>query len=139
MRAEFHVAGRPRTKGSLKVITPRGQKSRLIEDHAHSKPWRQRIKTAIEVQCPGVVFDGPVAVSATFGFLQEGPSAQALAYPVVNAGVNANGDLDKLTRNLLDAMEDSGMIVNDCMVVTLAVGKQWNALMPGIYVTVVTA
>jgi hypothetical protein len=30
--AAFHVPGRARTKGSLKVITPRGQKPRLIED-----------------------------------------------------------------------------------------------------------
>lgn len=125
MIARFEVHGRPRTKGSMKVITPRGRKPIMVEDHAHSESWRKRIKTAILTQCPGVVFTGPVGVYATFTFDRLGPSAQALTHPVVNSGVNANGDLDKLVRNLLDAMEDSGMIVNDCMVVSVSAVKRW--------------
>lgn len=119
----------------MKVITPRGRKPIMVEDHAHSEPWRKRIKTAIQSQCPGVIFPGPVSVVATFSFEKAGPSAQALHWPVVNAGINAAGDLDKLTRNLLDAMEDSGLIVNDCMVVGLDVAKRWDE-MPGIHVEV---
>lgn len=110
----------------MKVITPRGRKPIMVEDHAHSEPWRKRIKAAILTQCPGVRFAGPVMVRACFSFDRLGPSAQALSWPVVNAGVNANGDLDKLIRNLLDAMQDSGLLADDCMVVGLTVLKRWS-------------
>lgn len=122
----------------MKVITPRGRKPIMVEDHAHSEPWRKRIKAAIMTQCPGVVFAGPVSVGATFVFEKLGPSAQVLSWPVVNAGVNASGDLDKLTRNLLDAMQDAGLIMDDCMVIELRVIKIWATehVKPGIVVAV---
>lgn len=137
--ASFHVAGRPRTKGSLKVITPRGRKPILIEDHAHSEPWRKRIKDAILNQC--VIHEPcnrPVQVQATFYFERTGPSAAHMPWPVLNAGVNASGDLDKLLRNLLDAMTDSGLILDDCLVVSVYTSKRWATgdRVPGIEVGV---
>lgn len=137
--ASFHVPGRPRTKGSLKVITPRGRKPILIEDHKHSEPWRKRIKAAIQSQC--VITEPcarPVQVQATFYFERTGPSAQHLHWPVLNAGVNANGDLDKLLRNLLDAMTDSGLILDDCLVVSVHTSKRWatGGQIPGVDVGV---
>ena len=142
MIAQFRVDGRPRTKGSMKVITPRGRKPMLIEDHAHSLPWRKRIKSAIIAQVPHVTdsdhrpFALPVRVHATFFFERLGPSAQLLPWPVVNAGMNANGDLDKLLRNLLDAMKDARLIADDSLVVELAASKEWTALGAGISVKV---
>lgn len=120
------------------MVTPRGRKPIMVEDHAHSEPWRKRIKAAIQSQCPGIVFAGPVWVGATFLFEKLGPSAQVLNWPVVNAGANASGDLDKLTRNLLDAMQDAGLITDDCMVVELKVIKLWSTeyVKPGIVVAV---
>lgn len=140
--ATFHVPGRPRTKGSLKVITPRGRKPILIEDHAHSEPWRKRIKAAILAQCsPIKTIAVPFAMRATFVFAQEGPSAQHLHWPVLNAGVNASGDLDKLLRNLLDAMQDSGLILDDCLWVSGTAAKVWasDSVAPGAYVEVSSA
>lgn len=137
--ATFHVPGRPRTKGSLKVITPRGRKPILIEDHAHSEPWRKRIKAAILAQCsPIKTIAVPCAMRATFVFAQEGPSAQHLHWPVLNAGVNASGDLDKLLRNLLDAMQDSGLILDDCLVVQVSTLKTWEVegITAGVHVEV---
>lgn len=136
---QFFVAGRPRTKGSLKVISARGRKPLLAEDHAHSGPWRTKIKSAILAQCPGVKLLGPVNVQCVFWFERNGPTAQELPYPVLNAGVNASGDLDKLVRNLLDAAQDVGLIEDDCMVVTLSAAKFWvglSAPKPGISITV---
>ena len=122
------MAGRPRTKGSMKVITPRGRKPIMVEDHAHSEPWRKMIRAAILKQCPEVQFgDRAVKVTAWFLFAQIGPTAQRLRWPVVNAGVNANGDIDKLTRNLLDAMKDAKLIDDDCYVIGLEVYKSWAA------------
>lgn len=140
--ASFHVPGRPRTKGSLKVITPRGRKPILIEDHAHSEPWRKRIKAAILAQCsPFETIAVPFAMRATFVFEQAGPSAQHLSWPVLNAGVNASGDLDKLLRNLLDAMQDSGLILDDCLVVQVITSKAWanEYRTPGVHVEVSAA
>lgn len=122
----------------MKVITPRGRKPIMIEDHAHSEPWRNKIKFEIWKQCPLERFPGAVTVEASFVFAQTGPSAQQLCWPVLNAGVNASGDLDKLTRNLLDAMQESRMIVDDCMVVRLDVKKMWanDLYEPGMFVVV---
>ncbi len=142
--ADFEVHGRPRTKGSLKVITPRGRRPILAEDHAHSAPWRKRIKVAIQTKYPETLQIGhvpitvPIMVSAQFWFEREGPSARHLGWPVVNAGVNANGDLDKLLRNLLDAMKDARLIADDSLVVSITTSKKWTRpdQLPGIDVWV---
>lgn len=139
--AEFTVRGRPRSKGSLKVITPRGKKPRLIEDLKHSVPWRQRMMTAMRDQdtARGITFqaphEGPVQVVATFLFERRGATALASPYPTVNAGINANGDLDKLLRNLLDALQGAGVIKDDCQVVSIVTRKGW-APEAGVEVTV---
>lgn len=131
----FRVAGRPRTKGSMKVITPRGKKPIMVEDHSHSKPWRVKIRSEIFAQCPETrgaipgttaVYAGPVEVRATFVFQRTGPTAQTLDFPTLNSGVNANGDLDKLVRNLLDALKDAGVIVDDSQVITIRTAKIWG-------------
>lgn len=142
--AVFRVDGRPRTKGSLKPITPRGQRTRLVEDHPHSKPWRMKIVRTLRERLPHLAdpkhlpHAGPVEVVVTFWFAQEGPTGKALAYPTVNAGAYANGDLDKLERNLNDALEDAGVIENDCQVVRHVSGKRWatGGVAPGVDVVV---
>ncbi|HEY6924942.1 MAG TPA: RusA family crossover junction endodeoxyribonuclease [Steroidobacteraceae bacterium] len=113
------------------MITPRGRRPILTEDHAYSKPWRKAIKVAIQQQIPDVLhadhvpISVPIAVIARFYFERLGPTAQLLDFPVVNAGVNANGDVDKLLRNLLDAMKDARLIVDDSLVVDIVTSKRW--------------
>lgn len=126
--AEMWIPGRPRTKGSLKVITPRGQRPRLIEDHKHSKPWRTKMTNAIrDADTPfAEPYAGPVAVAATFVFERHGVTAKTLPYPTLNAGVNACGDLDKLLRNLLDALQDAAVIVDDAQVCSVGTSKIWG-------------
>lgn len=125
--AEIWIPGRPRTKGSLKVITPRGQRPRLIEDHKHSKPWRLRMTGAIQDADPfASAYGGPVAVAASFVFERHGATAKTLPYPTLNSGVNACGDLDKLLRNLLDALQDAAVIVNDAQVCSVGTSKSWG-------------
>lgn len=124
----------------MKVVTPRGRKPIMVEDHAHSEPWRKAIKKAILAQRVEI-FVGPISVQADFAFAQVGPSSALLSWPTLNAGVNAHGDLDKLARNLLDAMQDAKLITDDCMVVSLNVNKRWAFAgeAPGIYVEVMDA
>lgn len=129
--ADFFVTGRPRTKGSLKVITPRGRKPILVEDHEHSKPWRIRMVNEIRMRVPGVArvdhapYAGAVSVYACFYFEQTGDTALASLWPVVNGGVNANGDLDKLLRNLLDALKDARVIKDDSLVCEINARMRW--------------
>lgn len=122
----FSVTGRPRTKGSLKVVTPRGRKPVLIEDHALSKPWRVKIVKAIKAQYPDIQPTScAVEVRVSFWFERNGPSARILPWPTLNAGVNAAGDIDKLLRNLLDALQDADVILDDCQVVEVRSVKEW--------------
>lgn len=137
--AEMWIPGRPRTKGSLKVITPRGQRPRLIEDHKHSKPWRTRMTHAIRDADTSFAepYTGPVAVTARFLFERHGPTAKTLPYPTLNAGVNACGDLDKLLRNLLDALQGAAVIVDDAQVCSVQTVKSWDGE-AGVWLTVWT-
>lgn len=123
--AEIWIPGRPRSKGSLKVISPRGQKPRLIEDHKHSKPWRQQMVKAMR-DPQREPYAGPVQVVATFVFERHGVTSKQLLWPTLNAGVNAQGDLDKLLRNLLDALTDARVIVDDSQVCQIGSSKSWG-------------
>lgn len=142
--AAFRVNGRPRTKGSLKPITPRGQRTRLVEDHPHSKPWRMKIARELQRLMPELAdpnhapHEGAVELTVTFWFAQEGPTAKTLPYPTVNAGVYANGDLDKLERNLMDALKDARLIADDSLCVGMSSKKRWanSYAAPGIDVLV---
>jgi Holliday junction resolvase RusA-like endonuclease len=127
--AMFHIPGRARTKGSLKVITPRGQKPRLVEDHKHSKPWRQRMINHFKIQALHVLpepYVGPVEVRIAFTFERHGVTAKTLPWPTVNSGVNAIGDLDKLERNVLDALTDAAILADDSQVCVMSTRKQWG-------------
>lgn len=122
------VAGRPKTKGSMRV---RNRATLALEESVDgSGRWRALMAGAVKadyqaraadaLSVPGerLPVTGPVAVIAIF-YLPVDP-VQARA-----------GDVDKLTRNLLDALAsdarnpryNGGVIVNDNQVVKLDVTK----------------
>lgn len=121
------VAGRPKTKGSMRV---RNRQTLAMEEGVGgSSTWRALMASAVRDDyqrrippwCVGERRDptaGPVLVVATF------------CLPVDPLRVNA-GDLDKLTRNLLDAIASDarnpryrgGVILNDNQVAELRVRK----------------
>ncbi len=134
------VAGLARTKGSL-ARRPNGT---LYDSVVDSGKWRALMAGALRdayelawVRANGPTTDGPpphpgpVAVSAIF-FLPVDP----LAYGA--------GDLDKLTRNLLDALGthsknpryNGGVIVDDNQVIRLVVSKHGPAAQSGVWVQV---
>jgi Holliday junction resolvase RusA-like endonuclease len=141
----FFVAGRPRTKGSLKPIHVKAGPGRcrvsLVEDHKLSEPWKMEMILAIVAQC-GMVdskrgYAGPVEVCCAFYFERE---------PSVNGGLKPTsatdwpiaiswGDLDKLQRNLLDALQQSGLIADDSQVVRIVSEKAWadESQRPGVW------
>jgi len=135
-KLSLFVQGRPRTKGSLKCLGARtkGGKHVLVESHELSKPWRMRMTNEIvrEVKHAGLApgwkpYAGALSVEATFYFEQIGVTSKCSRFPTVNSGENANGDVDKLERNLLDSLQGSGLIADDCNVVELRSSKRWAA------------
>jgi Holliday junction resolvase RusA-like endonuclease len=126
------VAGRPRPKGSLKprgyrVVRGRRQPI-LAEDVEGSTEWRATAKTTLARQTKALWPDWrerfpltvPVVVSVLFVF--EPP-----ADPVVPGfPCGMEGDLDKLCRNLGDAMKDAGLIADDRLIVDWLASKRFR-------------
>ena len=132
------VNGRPRTKGSLKpIINWSTQKYRMVEQVEQSKPWRLAISNHVikTLACDrpvspalwtelGLPYDRPVSVEMSFTFalnrVDVGP-ADADGWPV---GIGW-GDIDKLTRNVLDALTDAKLYRDDSLVVAISATKSF--------------
>lgn len=112
--------GRARTKGSLKPTHLRlgGGRCRvgLREDGEHSVPWKNAMITAVRRVCDVQRYAGPVEVHAFFRFEREGADG---TWPVGRQ----YGDEDKLRRNLLDALTQSGLLADDSQVIG---GQTWK-------------
>lgn len=140
---ELFIPGRPVTKGSLTRVGDR------LTDTPQSKAWRRVMAGAIRDDLrrrwaldstgrpPLSLHQGPVDVYAAW-FLPGDPMA-------VRAG-----DIDKLVRNLLDALSApterttdrslcAGAIVDDNQVQTLTSHKLQDATAPGVVVGVAAA
>ncbi len=126
------VAGRARTKGSL-----RWEGRRAVEQVAGSSAWRQQVAETILRQlgaqmAPGGPVahwrpeGGPVAVRVIIWL----PRPARVPPWVVYASERNRNDLDKLQRNLGDALSDTQVIVDDGVIVHWDTWKLW-APQPG--------
>ena len=110
--------GRPRTKGSLDFVPgprcrcspqckghlPAGARAR--ENVAGSGQWRQLMASRFaQLRVLPDAWPGPVAVYAVFWL------------PVVDVTAARSGDIDKLMRNVLDALTDAKIYEDDVQVV----------------------
>lgn len=145
--ARFFVEGRPRTKGSLDPQLSRGKGGRmvvrLVESGEFAVPWKNTMVRHIRKQF-GIT---PVkAGNKVLGFEPE-PYAGAVEIECVfrfhrNTGVDGQmwpshlssyptsidiGDWDKLLRNVLDALTQSGLIKDDSLVIgSPGTWKRWT-------------
>lgn len=139
------VPGRPRTKGSMRPVHVKMGPGRcrvsLTESGEHSIAWKKTMIKALRAECLCAAWPGVVVVDAFFRFdasagqerkrgaaLHEGelwPGHPDL-WPVESAGAYAHGDEDKLRRNVLDALTQSGLIADDCLVVGGATLKRFT-------------
>lgn len=104
------VPGSPKTKGSMAVVN--GRRGTMRESVVGSSQWRQLVaKQARQCRQRADAWTGPAGVTAYFYLPREDPA------------VARSGDLDKLTRNVLDALEDAGIWEDDAQCVTLDVRK----------------
>jgi Holliday junction resolvase RusA-like endonuclease len=120
--------GAPKPKGSLKHVG----NGRMIEQLAGSKPWRQAVKHAVLEQAPGMRLTGPVSVRIVYTVtrpathFRTGRNAHLLRDTAPAWPHNrTSGDCDKQARNVLDALEDSGLIADDAQVYDLWIIKTY--------------
>ena len=143
--ARLFIPGRPRTKGSLKPMHRRGQGGRpckvgLTEDHALSTPWKNTMVRALRLEQArmsglrrpvAVAYPDPVEVHAFFRFERDLSVAERTMGEVVPSHSTSwptddgIGDEDKLRRNVLDALTQSGLILDDRMVIGGMNFKRW--------------
>jgi Holliday junction resolvase RusA-like endonuclease len=139
------VPGSPKTKGSLTVVNSgsRGRKAH-VEDTPESKRWRmlivERIRAwRIRLGAHFEPYPGSVNVTCTF--------YQAIKPEDLVRKVAGSGDLDKLVRNVFDALSvnddprfGAGVILDDMQVTDLTAGKRpaaWSGTgEPGLWLQV---
>lgn len=114
-RVRIEVTGRPRTKGSLipthRKAGPGVCKVGLREDGEYSVAWKNTMINAVRRQCVIARYAGPVVVDTFFRFERE--SSTEDSWPIDRE----YGDEDKLRRNALDALTQSGLILDDSLVI----------------------
>lgn len=150
--AEVWVPGRPRPKGSLRC---RGGASHTMEeDNPESKPWRIKMAGALRAdrdrRVRGLFFApesrgtwrGAVEVSFIAFFDPISEAAELLGAPLRPAD---GGDVDKLKRNVLDALQDgnasSPAVIGDDSLVVGALGEKvftYERGQQGIWIKVAT-
>lgn len=119
------VPGRPKTKGSMESQERRGGGRRMVQSVEGSEAWAGMVERAVRAKIASeshwsIPFDnlplypivGPVAVRMAFWL------------PVSEAWSGRPGDLDKLVRNVLDALTRAGVYGDDAQVTCMPnVGK----------------
>jgi crossover junction endodeoxyribonuclease RusA len=119
----FVVYGGPKTKGSLKHVG----RGILVEDHKSSKPWREAVKwAALEAIAaregtgePFAMLSGPVEVLVVFSF----PRPKNAGPRVTRPATRSSGDVDKLLRNVFDALGDAYVFADDSQVARVVANK----------------
>lgn len=129
--AQVLIEGRARTKGSLvakqrRVIVD-GRSlgvghAKLSESTAGSKEWRSEIAWAVRKYMRSTrPYEGAVQV-VIMSFLPQ-PKSNRDPEPIAMR----TGDVDKIARNVLDALVDGGAIKDDAQVVAQHSLKAWAA------------
>ncbi len=125
----IEAIGRPRTKGSLKPIHRKLGNGRctvsLTESGEYSKEWKERIISAVRAACELERWDGPIVMDTYHRFERLCVTDVELEWPTRQSGEWAHGDDDKLRRQDGDALEQSGLILNDSLIVGGRTWKRW--------------
>jgi len=130
MGVRVNVHGRPRTKGSLEPVHVKLGQGRcrvsLTESGEYSVPWKKTMISGIKSVCVVDRFRDPVIVDMFARFDRQCLADDDLTWPTRRTGIHAHGDEDKLRRNVLDALEQSGLIRDDALVVGGLSVKRWT-------------
>lgn len=136
----FRVAGLPIPQGSKTASVVRGR-AVIRDDNAKTlKPWRRRIKDIATAHLPPGwrPLNEPVRVVLLFAMPRPKSHPKRRRLWPIGRGT---GDIDKLTRAVLDALEDARVLLNDSVVVDLRAIKDYpgpdvEQAAPGVLVAV---
>lgn len=128
------IPGDPATKGSLKCVGRRGNRAHvLVEQLETSGPWRNTVAGWIKAKVTTQADTGqPLGAEVTFT-LRRPPSHYGTgrnrhivkdSAPKHPVGHNT-GDVDKLLRLILDALQDTPLLPDDCAVVEVTARKAY--------------
>lgn len=124
------VPGRPATKGSLDLAPRAGGGTYARESVVGSKDWRRLVAQAVREDRAERGLTEPTlsAVGVRTLFVLPVPIGVMAAWPTeLVSGLWPSmarvGDVDKLTRNVLDALQDAGAYKDDTQVCKALVGK----------------
>ena len=114
---ELFVPGEPRPQGSKKAFS-RGSHIVLVEANKQLPAWREQMRKAFEMKMleRDTPFITAVSVSLTFWLTR--PKSVKREY------ATGTYDLDKLTRAVLDSLQDK-VLTNDNLVVDLTARKNY--------------
>lgn len=134
MSWQTFIPGRPKPQGSkTSGVNRKTGKTFVREDNAGTKPWRKIMVEALQDDrgVPLARFESAVWVRLRFVFLR--PKSHA---PSSLPTSKALGDVDKLTRNVLDALTQAGVITDDKFVVRLRDVEKIYGPNPGVHIEV---
>jgi Holliday junction resolvase RusA-like endonuclease len=132
------VPGKSRTKGSWTA------KAGHFEAPEGMYEWARQVAQAVSAERHARLgsvaarpYDGPVSVSLTVSIRPAGPVETRPAYPTRLR----DGDIDKHSRLVLDALKTGGAYRDDSLVVALSVVQIWagDDIPPGVNIEVYTA
>lgn len=125
----LHVPGRPRPKGSLKNTCRKDRKHtiRSEEQVKGSKAWKEYVaayvqRWALQQYGRHLQVELPVELRVVYFFDRTREDRPKELYPVAME----IGDLDKLDRNIGDALVSSGLIKDDQYIVRIESRKMWG-------------
>jgi crossover junction endodeoxyribonuclease RusA len=118
----FVVQHRAAPQGSKDLQHGKGGKAYMVESSKAVKPFRTAVKRAAlgHDGRPMVSFTGAVKVSIEFEFVR--PASNQDEHATTK---NTVGDIDKLTRAVLDALTEAQVIEDDRFVVQVEASKWW--------------
>ena len=120
MTIDFQVFGVPIPKGSMKSFMRPGMRFPIVtHDNLKSRPWADGIRLQAQQHAPaGGPWDGAVELHATFYLPRPKSLPKRIMYPTKKP------DLDKLVRNLKDALK--GVIyLDDAQVIHTVSAKHY--------------
>lgn len=131
----IRIPGHPAPKGSLRCR--RDPSHRLIEDNKRTKPWRDSIAAWVTRKWPTDQYADkgqPIGAEVTFTLDRPryhygtGRNAQTIKerYTTARPVGHDTGDADKLLRLVLDALQDTDVLPDDCAVVETTARKAYT-------------
>lgn len=134
----FFVPGEPKPQGSKRAFfNPKIGRAIMIEANAGQKPWRDSVIAYAKGAVPPThaPLRVPVVVAVTFYFAR--PASHLRKDGTVKPAAPTRPgryDLDKLLRNLGDALEQSGVLANDTHIAVWEAAKDFSTTGPGMRV-----